>query len=285
MTVIDVLDETGRERQLAAQITGMLEDTAELVTEITALTPPPVLRVRLLSPAAWRAEAMAYLRREIEGRFADSAPSPQEDAEARKAERLYRAGTVATWWMQPGKTVLDSAGRPQTLITPKALHHTGLRYASHELYRFALHESVHQWQIATSRGAVMPPPILKRDPTQPDRALMHLVEGHAEWVVQQVAGRLFGPDRTPADQLRRSWRYRRQTAIIQWLARMVAQPGALEQAADQMERIRSEGLCWVESVVEGIGVIPFSKVWEDQWCLPTTDEITNVELWFHRVGF
>ncbi|MBL1115283.1 zinc-dependent metalloprotease [Streptomyces sp. 110] len=284
MTVIDVLDETAREHHLAAQITGMLTDTAELVSDITALTPPPVLRFRLMSPAAWSAESMAYLRREIEGRFAKSAPSPEEEAEARTAERLYRTGTADIWWMTHGSTVLDSAGRPQTLIAPKALHHTGLRYASNELYRFVLHESVHQWQITASRGAVMPLPILKRDIRQPDRALMHLVEGHAEWVVQQVAGRLFGPGRTPAP-LRRSWRYRKQTAVIQWLARRVAQPAALEQAGDRMERIRSDGLRWVESVVEGIGVIPFSKVWEDQWCLPTEDEIADVEQWFHRVGF
>ncbi|NEW77752.1 zinc-dependent metalloprotease [Streptomyces rhizosphaericus] len=285
MTVIDVLDETGRERQLADQITGMLEDTAELVSDITVLTPPSVLRIRLLSPKAWRAESMAYLRREIEASFTRSAPSPAEEAEARKAELAYRASTVASWWMVHGRTMLDSTGEPQTLIAPKALHHTGLRYASNELYRFVLHESVHQWQIATSRGAVVPIPILERDLNEPDRAVMHLVEGHADWVVQQVARRLFGSDKPSAAQLRPSWRYRGQTALIQWLARRVAQPDALEQAGSQMERICNEGLHWVESVVKGVGVIPFSKIWEDPWCVPTTDEITNVEKWFLRVGF
>ncbi|MEE4597596.1 zinc-dependent metalloprotease [Streptomyces sp. DSM 41524] len=285
MTLIDVLDETGRERQLANQITGMLQDTAELMSEITAWTPPPVVRFRLLSPKAWRAESMASLRREIRASFTRSAPSPEEEAEAHKAELTYRFSTMASWWMASGRTMLDSAGRPQTLIAPKALHHTGLRYASTELYRDVLHESVHQWQITASHSAVAPIPTLERDRKEPDRALLHLVEGHADWVVQEVADRLLVPGKPPAAQLRRSWRYRGQTALIQWLARRVTQRGAIEQTRGQTERIRDEGLRWVESAVEGVGVIPFSKIWEDPWCLPTTAEITNIEKWFHRVGF
>ncbi|MEV5778579.1 hypothetical protein AB0L49_46575 [Streptomyces antimycoticus] len=151
MTVIDVLDETAREHQLADQITGMLTDTAELVSDITALTPPPVLRFRLMSPAAWRAESMAYMDRQTEASFARLAPFPEEEAQSRDADRAYRAATLASWWMvEEGRTMLDSAGQPQTLIAPRALHHTGLRHDSHRLFRSIVHEAVHQWQIASS---------------------------------------------------------------------------------------------------------------------------------------
>ncbi|WP_413116271.1 hypothetical protein ACK1X7_37190 [Streptomyces sp. CY1] len=286
MTVIDVLDETGRERQLADQITGMLEDTAELVSDITALSPPAVLRFRLLSPSAWRAESLAYIRRQVEASFARSAPSPDEEAEARKTEITYRASTLASWWMTEGRTMLDSAGGPQSLVAPKALHHTGLRYAGNQLYRLVVHEAVHQWQIASSSPAIMPVPVLDRDLTAPHQGLIYLAEGHADWVVQEVARRLFGPDTAPAADLRRSWRYRGQTALIKWMARRVANADAVERAETQIHDLRGQGLHWVALAIEGAGgVIPFNRVWQDASYVPTADEVAYPERWLSRVGF
>ncbi|MFD5385542.1 zinc-dependent metalloprotease [Streptomyces sp. NPDC056669] len=285
MTVIIVLDETGRERQLADQITGMLEDTAELVSDITALTPPSVLRFRLLSPSAWRAESRAYVRRQIEASFARSAPSPTEEAEAQKKEITYRASTLAGWWMTEGRTMLDSAGEPQSLVAPKALHHTGLRYASNQLYRFVVHEAVHQWQISSSNPAIMPIPMLGRDTTAPHQGLIHLAEGHADWVMEEVARRLFGPDTPPAADLRRSWRFRGQTAVMKWMARTVANAEAVEQAEAQTRRIRSQGRHWVEIAIKGAGgVIPFNRVWQDVRYVPTADEVSYPDKWLGRVG-
>ncbi|MDN3060090.1 hypothetical protein ACFV4E_15570 [Streptomyces hygroscopicus] len=285
MTEIDVLDETERESQLADQITGMLEDTAELVTEITALTPPSRLKFRLLSPKAWRAETMAYLDRETEAVFGRSAPSPEEATQSRDAGRAYRAGMLATWWMvEEGRTMLDSAGQPQTIIAPRALHHTGLRYASHQLFRSIVHDAVHQWQIASSDRAIMPIPVVPHDdPTVCYQGLVHLAEGHAEWATQAVARRLGGPDK-PFAELPRSWRYRRQSALMKWMARRVANAEAVKQAEEEAGRIRIDGARWVQSAIEGVGVAAFNKIWQDTTYVPRQEEVTNVERWFSRVG-
>ncbi|MDW6057872.1 zinc-dependent metalloprotease [Streptomyces sp. FXJ1.4098] len=178
-------------------------------------------------------------------------------------------------------------GEPQTIIAPRALHHTGLRYASNQLYRLVVHESVHHWQIATSRGAVMPVPFLRRDIEVSHQSLVQLWEGHAHWVVQEVARRLFGQDKRPAAQaLRRSWRYRRQIELMRWLARRAHGDDVLGQAEGRLHQIRGQGLRWVEAAIEGAGGVgPFNKVWHDPWYAPTADEVTNPERWFSRVGF
>ncbi|MBZ3906547.1 zinc-dependent metalloprotease [Streptomyces griseiscabiei] len=305
MSTIEVLDETGRAPRLADEISTILHTALPTVKAITRMNPPEVIRIRLVSPRVWRTETSAYIERKVSGSFARSVPSEPEKAEARQLQHMYRASMAVSWIMCNARTVTDPAGEPQTLIAPRALHHTGLRHHPGALYRMVVHESVHQVQMATSRGTVVPIPFLPRDLDTPERAVVQLMEGHAEWAAQQTAHRLRDQAPTADGPLRRSFRYRRQDALIRRLARwavdgaqslaetetetpapapapapaLVVGNGGLEDIGQALHR---DGIRFVEAAVEALGVDTFNRIWHTPDLVPLAGELTAPERWFSR---
>ena len=119
---------------------------------------------------------------------------------------------------------------------------------------------------------------LIRDPEQRavlDRvtAVMSLVEGHAEYVMDGV-----GPDVVPSVRtLRKRFAQRRKGhgPLDRVLRRMLG----LEQKMKQY----AEGRVFVGGVVDLVGMEGFNRVWEGPANLPRLEELTAPERWVERV--
>jgi coenzyme F420 biosynthesis associated uncharacterized protein len=105
-------------------------------------------------------------------------------------------------------------------------------------------------------------------------ALMTLVEGHGDYVMDAV-----GPRVVPSvAEIREKFNTRRRTA------------GRVEQAVrrllgiDLKMRQYAEGARFVRTVVDAIGMDGFNRVWESPETIPTMAEITDPSVWIARVA-
>lgn len=104
-------------------------------------------------------------------------------------------------------------------------------------------------------------------------AVMTLVEGHADFVMDAV-----GPRVVPSvEEIRRKFDLRRH------------QVGRLDQVIRQLlgldakMRQYAEGHAFVAAVVERVGMAGFNRVWDSAQTLPTRAEITDPAAWVTRV--
>jgi coenzyme F420 biosynthesis associated uncharacterized protein len=105
-------------------------------------------------------------------------------------------------------------------------------------------------------------------------ALMTLLEGHAEFVMDGV-----GPRVVPSvAEIRAKFNRRREGGhpVEKLIRRLLGVEAKLRQY--------SEGRQFVHSVVERVGMAAFNKVWESPMTLPLVDELTDPEAWIARVG-
>ena len=104
-------------------------------------------------------------------------------------------------------------------------------------------------------------------------ALMSLLEGHAEWVMDAV-----GPELIPSlGQLRKSFDDRRNdhAAAESLLRRLMGLDAKLRQY--------THGRAFVSGVVDRVGVEAFNRVWDSPANLPTMEEIAEPQAWVDRV--
>ncbi|MDX3781376.1 hypothetical protein [Streptomyces europaeiscabiei] len=287
MTAIDVLNETRGHAGLAEEIEQILRDTASLIQEVTDLSCPSLV-FRLLTPRAWRAEIRAWAERSLEEDLAQARlTGPQADQVRGRLAAWASTALRLGWPMNPGLTITDHYGEPRTLITPQALHHTGVRYDRTALIRFVVHAGVHHAQIAASAGALPPPPIRAGARVHDDSATRTLMEGHAAWAEQKVAGAFFGFCREHRSrEVPRSWRYRQHARLLPWLQHPADLPSLMcARAADPTASARGDGVSFIQAAIEVAGsVVPFNRIWTNPSLAPTCREITNPEAWFSRVS-
>jgi len=119
---------------------------------------------------------------------------------------------------------------------------------------------------------------LVRDPHQREildrvTAVMSLVEGHAEYVMDGV-----GPDVVPSVKtLRKRFAQRRKGRgpFDRVLRRLLGLEQKMKQYAD--------GRTFVGGVVDRVGMQGFNRVWEGPANLPLIDELTDPQKWVDRV--
>jgi coenzyme F420 biosynthesis associated uncharacterized protein len=105
-------------------------------------------------------------------------------------------------------------------------------------------------------------------------ALMTLLEGHAEYVMDGV-----GPSVVPSvEQIRAKFNRRRESAnpLERLVRRLLGVEAKLRQYA--------EGRRFVHDVVERVGMVGFNRVWESAETLPRLGELTDAASWIARVG-
>ncbi|MGW0708926.1 hypothetical protein ACWD4G_23755 [Streptomyces sp. NPDC002643] len=285
MTITDVVNETRGHAGLADEIEQILRDTASLIQEATDL-PCPSLVFRLLTARAWRAEIRAWATRSLEEDLAQARLTGPETDQVRGRLAAWAATALRLGWpMTPGLTITDHYGEPRTLITPQALHHTGVRYDRTALIRFVVHAGVHHAQITA--GALLPPPIRAGARVLDDSATRALMEGHAAWAEQKVAGAFFGFCREHRPrEVPRSWRYRQHARVLPRFQRPADLTSLMcARAADPTAPTCGNGVSFVQAAIEVAGsVVPFNRIWTDPSLAPTCQEIANPEAWFSRVS-
>jgi coenzyme F420 biosynthesis associated uncharacterized protein len=119
---------------------------------------------------------------------------------------------------------------------------------------------------------------LVRDPRQREildrvTAVMSLVEGHAEYVMDGV-----GPDVVPSVRtLRKRFAQRRKGRgpLDRVLRRLLGLEQKMKQYAD--------GRLFVGGVVDRVGMEGFNRVWESPETLPKIEELTDPDRWVERV--
>lgn len=266
-----VLDDTCHHPDLAERITDILTTVASPVEEITGLTLPPDVRYRLMTPKAWRQETMEDKRRILLQDTADLGLKPDQTSPVEAALTITRIVPVLVWPLVLAATVTASDGQEETLIVPRALHHSGLLADEPSLVQMVAHELAHHAQAAHS---FMPAwrtwfPQLRNMPHP--RIVSKAVEGHAHWTDQQVTKRLYG---APVDdrQAPRSLRYRLHNHI----------PG-IRRLGPSREAYE-KGATFIAYVVAHAGLDQINRLWKDTSLLPTEDEFTHPQSWLDRTA-
>lgn len=104
-------------------------------------------------------------------------------------------------------------------------------------------------------------------------ALMTLLEGHAEYVMDGV-----GPDVVPTvTEIRQRFDHRRQTANP--MARVLRKLLGIEMKLRQY----TEGRAFVRAVVDRVGPAGFQAIWHSPETLPTVAELADPDSWVARV--
>jgi len=105
-------------------------------------------------------------------------------------------------------------------------------------------------------------------------ALMTLLEGHAEYVMDGV-----GPDVVPAvAEIRSKFNRRRESGnpVERFIRRVLGVDAKLRQYA--------EGRTFVHAVVDRVGMAGFNHVWTSPLTLPTLPELSDPDAWISRTG-
>ncbi|MFE7116044.1 hypothetical protein ACFU99_11560 [Streptomyces sp. NPDC057654] len=281
MTQCEARDETRYNKGLSRRIQQILDEDAPALDAVTQLR-PPVSVYRLLTPSAWRREVDAYIVRAIERGFGGVGPSAREQAEADQLRRTLRQMTAHLWLQYEYMTVTTAGNEPQTLLAPRALHHTGLRRSPQALRRLILTVHLHHGQIAASSGTALPLALRVRRSRYDNRAVQHLMSGHAAWALGQLPDAPAGPPHP----LRRSVRHRFQTEWDrQRQRRALAAAGQQEPPPDPGPLPEEAGEKFVAAAIAGAPSIErFNEVWTRLELMPTVDELDDAQQWLRRVG-
>ncbi|MBW3084837.1 hypothetical protein KEM60_01026 [Austwickia sp. TVS 96-490-7B] len=113
----------------------------------------------------------------------------------------------------------------------------------------------------------------QRDAVDRLRAVMALLEGHADVIMDEV-----GPAVVPSvAQIRSRFDQRRHsiTGLDLWWRRLVGLEAKMAQYRD--------GADFVRQVISSVGIDDFNAVWTDPQHLPTPQEIAAPQLWIRRI--
>jgi coenzyme F420 biosynthesis associated uncharacterized protein len=104
-------------------------------------------------------------------------------------------------------------------------------------------------------------------------AVMSLVEGHAEFVMDGV-----GPDVVPSVEVIRT-KFQRRRENVSGMDRLIRRLLGLDAKLRQYR----DGARFVRGAVDRVGMDGFNRVWESPATLPTLPEISDPALWVTRV--
>ncbi|MER5450596.1 zinc-dependent metalloprotease [Streptomyces sp. NPDC002766] len=270
MTRFTVLDDTRRHPELSDRIFTTLHIVAPHVVEATGLPLPPEVQFRLLAPKAWRATWRQGRERVLQRDIADLDLPPEKISASRGALTVTGFIPTLVWPLILGQTRKAADGQTQTILAPRALHHTGLLADDECMHQMVAHELVHHLQ-AEARSGVVWHTFFPAERNISKDGVPAVLEGHASWVDQQVTTRLFGRPVDHHQQAPRSWRYRLH-ASFPGIRRLGPSRAAYQQGA----RL-------VAHAVQAHGTDLINRVWKDTTLLPTAQEIADPDAWCRRI--
>ncbi|RPE39081.1 zinicin-like metallopeptidase [Streptomyces sp. Ag109_O5-1] len=273
MTRFTVLDDTRRHPELTELLLSILHTVAPVVQETTRLPLPAKVRYRLLTPKKWRNANRLNQQRILARDIADQKLTPQQIRALRGILKMTSFVPVLVWPLVFAQTMEAADGQVETIIAPRALHHSGFLTNQPCLTVMTAHELVHHAQFEARRGLVW-------ETYAPDRRGMDrrgrgastVLEGHATWAEQQTTTRLFGAPVNHRELAKRSWRYRLHAGF----------PGVrcLGPRLDSYE----QGARLITHAVDTHGVDVVNRVWKDIFLLPTADEVAALDTWAQRLA-
>jgi len=272
VTRFTVLDDTRRHPELADRLSTILHTVAPLAQETTGLPLPPEVRYRLLTPKDWRKASIQDKERILTQDLRDLELAPEEGAAVSLHLKAARAFLTLVWPLVCGETHVAADGQSETIIAPRALHHTGLLAAEQCLTQLIAHELTHHLQIAAHSGTVWDTYFPGKRGITAGSSISTVLEGHARWADQQVTARLFGAPVAFETQARRSWRAR-LTASLPGIRKAGPSRAAYEQGA----RL-------IRHAVDAHGSDLVNRVWKDTSLLPTGEEIAAPDTWVQRIA-
>lgn len=298
--IMDVPDETGRAAVLAARISKTLTIQAPAISQISGL-PLPRVRFRLLTPAGWRSAARDYVDRALDRPFIESPATATEQQAVDAKRRAWRSRIRWQWPLMPGMTITTLDGDPETLVCPEAIAHMGLWDTTWALERCVVHEAVHHAQTYASGGAVVPPATFQRNAPSPPRAVIELMEGHAQYVEILLTRQRLGEETwsSACNELRRVSTYTavrarlmhvRNIASMTWHWARTAGAVPLHLPGERFSRdqpavlLDRPQLTFIAHTIQAAGTDTWNKVWTNLDLVPTPDEINDPATWLKRVG-
>lgn len=282
MTAFDIRDETGDHQALAARIEKAARQAAPLVEEVTGL-PLPTVRISLMDRQAWVDKSIGPLAAAVAE--AERSGDTDRAVMARAQSAALQMELRLFWILRRGLSVseqsLDGTCSARYLMVPDAVRHRGLVRVPLGLERTIVHECVHQAQISTSGGRVVPPQGGGRDPGA-------FTCGHADWAEAQITHTLWGA--APTDErLRPSLRYRRSA----WLRRMqirvaealtstqVERPPRVPRVTEADPSVTH----FVGTTIARAGLSAWNfAVWRDPSSVPAPEEVRDPVAWMTRMG-
>ncbi|MFE0179766.1 hypothetical protein [Streptomyces olivaceus] len=251
------------------ELAAVTAKVAPLVEQVTELTLPDTLVIRLMTVPDWtqahRRKSERLLTRELE----EFRPSSDERAQAAQKLKRHLQFRDIFWPTMLGEAEAFEPGCPELVIVPESLRQAGRLDDGPSLYKICSHEMTHLAQYKASGGAVwtVPETFFPHRRGIQGRDFASLVEGHAYWADQQITSQLFGaPVSTDEPAPYASPRYRELHASPLRMAGVERQRLATATVA---QLIRQEGLLF------------FNRVWTDFSLVPMATD-TTPDLWRQR---
>ncbi|MFE2595963.1 zinc-dependent metalloprotease [Streptomyces sp. NPDC057617] len=264
---IEVRDETDCHASLREQIEDIVIEVAPLVADVTGLSLPSRVVYRLITPTVWKHESIEAIWALLARDIAELSPSGARRTEAKTDVQVQTRLIPLVWPLVMGQTIETGTGT-QTHLVPATLKHTGVLSDERFLCQVVVHELVRQMQHAAgANGWRTFMPDLRG---LADRAISHLIEGHARWADQLVTAKLFG---TPVD-----------AGLAPWsdLYRKSSQHPEVKDMWEQRHIPYRQGTQFVGAVVAVGGTDAVNRIWGDREMIPRTHEILDPGLWLQR---
>lgn len=271
MTRFIVLDDTRRHPELSEQIFTTLHIVAPHLVETTGLPLPPEVRFRLLTPKAWRGASRESRERVLQRDITDLDLPPEKINAMRGALKVTGTFTALIWPLILGQTGKGMDGQTQTILAPRALHHTGLLAEDQCLHQMVAHELVHHLQ-AEARADTVWHTYFPAERQISKEGVSTVLEGHASWVDQQVTTRLFGRPVDHHQQAPRSRRYQLHASLPG-----IRHLGPSRAAYEQGARL-------IAHTAQNHGTDLINRIWKDTTLLPTAAEIADPDAWCRRIA-
>ncbi len=271
MDYVISVEDGNKHTQLVDHLHHAVTVAAPLVVETSGLTLDVPVRVRLVSPAGYRAANQDYFRWVAEGVLDRD---DLRDAERTMTEQMRRwVGAVigvyarAAWPCVGGQTLKGRDGGHEILILPQALRRN--RSSRDQVTAIVSHELTHVAQQLASPATEAEMALealrgLNRDAGAGHSALW---EGHATWVHWAVTRKLFGEEVAS------------YSAKHPWRGRVLKRVPVMAEKAASYER----GRLFVEAVVQEEGVGFINRAWRGPDHEPTDAEIDVPHRWVARM--
>ncbi|MDT0321880.1 zinc-dependent metalloprotease [Streptomyces millisiae] len=267
---INVSDDTGFHEELADEIADLVDSVAPRVAKTTGLSLPPEAIFQLVTPEEWVRHGIDFVQRTIDRDIAELNLSGDTVRTLLGHLQASRETLPHVWVLYPATTIpIRGLEDAISLIVPQVWEYAGVLRDSRAKAQVVAHELAHQMQLAASGADPRWLTLARRQRGIEGLAVVHIWEGHARWVDQQVTAELFGRPFDDAE-LTRSRSY-----------------SEVEAAAGHAHRFTRDatrdGCAFVRQVVHLAGIEAINRMWKDPSLLPTLDEIATPESWVKRV--
>lgn len=293
MTTCTIRPETDGYPELVERVEEIADRVVPALEDVIQLPVGPAPLIRLVSPDTLVTEVIGDQRRAVHRDIAAFGLG-EDEAGVLEQKLASREEWLGEFWMFASGYTLDNVeGRPEILMVPDAIHHSGMREPG--LTQTLAMELCHVARHRAGQGAlhrVHDSPCPVRHGCLPGAYPAFAISGFGAWAASEVALRLLGDPVVPGQTGYEGSEY---TQALGALDRRVQEQGIVQPGTDTVwlpawsdfpippPVVYEEGARWAAEVVRSTGGVELlNRMWAHPAIFPALAEIADSKLWVDR---